>query len=246
AEDFLFPMLKSGAVYEDRYLLGTAVARPLIAKKQVEIAKREKADAVSHGATGKGNDQVRFELTYKALAPDLEIIAPWREWELKGREEEIEYAEKRNIPVPVSREKPYSSDRNLWHISYEGGILEDPWFEPQEEMFLLTKSVDKAPDKPEYLEIEFENGIPKIVNGRKLHAVELIQYLNAVAGQHGIGRADIVENRLVGIKSRGVYETPGGTVLYAAHQALESITLVLTYRNCSIFNILDLNTVGFF
>ena len=220
AVDFLFPMLKSGAVYEGRYLLGTSIARPLIAKKQVEIALRENADAVAHGATGKGNDQVRFELTYKALAPELKIIAPWREWELKGREEEIEYARKRQIPVPVSKEKPYSSDRNLWHISYEGGVLEDPWFEPQENMFILTASPEKAPDKAEYIEIEFKAGKP--VSG---DPVKFIKHLNDVGGKHGVGRVDMVENRLVGIKSRGVYETPGGTILYAAHQALESITL---------------------
>jgi argininosuccinate synthase len=225
AEDFLFPMLKSGAMYEGQYLLGTSVARPLIAKKQVEIAKKEKADALAHGATGKGNDQVRFELTYKALAPDLKIIAPWREWELKGRQEEIAYAKKRNIPVHVTKDKPYSSDRNLWHISYEGGVLEDPWFEPDEEMFLLTVSPEKAPNKPEYVEIGFESGKPKAVNGKNMNPVELVQELNQIGGKHGIGRVDMVENRLVGIKSRGVYETPGGTILYAAHQALESITL---------------------
>ncbi|MBI5699965.1 argininosuccinate synthase [Candidatus Saganbacteria bacterium] len=225
ARDFLFPMIKSGAVYEGQYLLGTSVARPLIAKKQVEIAKKVGADAVAHGATGKGNDQVRFELTYKALAPELKIIAPWREWELGGREEEIEYALKHNIPIPVSKKKPYSSDRNLWHISYEGGILEDPWFEPQENMFLLTTSPEKAPNAPEYLEVGFEKGEPQTLNGKKLAPVKLIQELNKIGGRHGIGRVDIVENRLVGIKSRGVYETPGGTLLYAAHQALESLTL---------------------
>ncbi|MEE8637813.1 MAG: argininosuccinate synthase [Candidatus Margulisiibacteriota bacterium] len=225
AEDFLFPMLKSGAVYEGQYLLGTSVARPLIAKKQIEIAKKEKADALAHGATGKGNDQVRFELTYKALAPDLKIIAPWREWELKGRQEEIGYAKKRKIPVPVTKDKPYSSDRNLWHISYEGGILEDPWFEPQEEMFVLTVSPEKAPQKPAYLEIEFEKGIPVKLNGIRSSGYKLIEKLNEIGGKHGIGRVDLVENRLVGIKSRGVYETPGGTILYKAHQALESITL---------------------
>jgi len=225
ARDFLFPMLKAGAIYEGQYLLGTSVARPLIAKRQVEIAKREKAGAVAHGATGKGNDQVRFELTFKALAPHLKIIAPWREWELKGREEEIEYARKNGIPVPVTKAKPYSSDRNLWHISYEGGVLEDPWFEPKEDMFILTDSPEKAPNKPEYIEIGFGAGIPETVNGKRLKPVQLIQTLNKIGGKHGIGRADIVENRLVGIKSRGVYETPGGTILYAAHQALESITL---------------------
>lgn len=225
AEDFLVPMLKSGAIYENEYLLGTSVARPLIAKKQVEIAKKEKADAVAHGATGKGNDQVRFELTYKALDPDLKIVAPWREWDIKGREEEIDYAKKRKIPVPVSKKKPYSSDRNLWHISYEGGILEDPWFEPSEDMFILTKSPEKAPNQPEYVEITFEKGVPKAVNKMKSNPVELIKTLNQIGGKHGVGRVDIVENRLVGMKSRGVYETPGGTILYAAHQALESITL---------------------
>jgi len=225
AKDFIFPMLKAGAVYEGQYLLGTSVARPLIAKKQVEIAIKEKADAVAHGATGKGNDQVRFELTFKALAPELKIIAPWREWELKGRKEEIEYAKKYNIPIPVTKEKPYSSDRNLWHISYEGGILEDPWFEPNDDMFLLTVSPEKAPNKAEYLEIEFEKGTPNAVNGKKMEPVKLIQELNRIGGRHGIGRVDLVENRLVGMKSRGVYETPGGTILYAAHQALETITL---------------------
>jgi argininosuccinate synthase len=228
-KDFIFPMLKAGAVYEGQYLLGTSVARPLIAKKQVEIALKEKADALAHGATGKGNDQVRFELTYKALAPDLKIIAPWREWELKGRKEEIEYAKKHGIPVPVTKEKPYSSDRNLWHISYEGGVLEDPWFEPQEDMFILTTSLEEAPNRPEYLEIEFKNGEPIKVSTRHYavssNPVRLIQFLNEIGGKHGIGRVDIVENRLVGIKSRGVYETPGGTILYAAHQALETITL---------------------
>ena len=225
AEDFLLPMLKSGAVYEGQYLLGTSVARPLIAKKQVEIAKKEKADALAHGATGKGNDQVRFELTYKALAPGLKIIAPWREWKLKGRREEIEYAKKLKIPVPVAKDKPYSSDRNLWHISYEGGVLEDPWFEPKEDMFILTASPEKAPDKPEYVEIGFESGKPKAANGKQMGPVQLIDHLNKLGGKHGIGRVDMVENRLVGIKSRGVYETPGGTILYKAHRALESITL---------------------
>lgn len=225
AKDFIFPMLKAGAVYENQYLLGTSVARPVIAKRQVEIALKEKADAVAHGATGKGNDQVRFELTFKALAPELKIIAPWREWELPGREEEIAYAKRHNIPVPVNKKRPYSSDRNLWHISYEGGILEDPWFEPSEEMFLLSVSPEKAPNKPEYLELDFSAGEPVAVNGNKLSPVALIKLVNKIGGRHGIGRVDIVENRLVGIKSRGVYETPGGTILYAAHQALETLTL---------------------
>ncbi|MFA5112955.1 MAG: argininosuccinate synthase [Candidatus Margulisiibacteriota bacterium] len=225
ARDFVFPMLKAGAIYENQYLLGTSVARPVIAKRQVEIAKKEKADAVAHGATGKGNDQVRFELTFKALAPNLKIIAPWREWELGGREEEIAYAREHHIPVPVTKKKPYSSDRNLWHISYEGGILEDPWFEPKEDMFLLTVAPEKAPNKPEYVEIEFVKGEPVAVNGRKMPPVRLIAALNKIGGRHGVGRVDIVENRLVGIKSRGVYETPGGTILYAAHQAVETLTL---------------------
>ncbi len=224
-KDFLFPMIRSGAVYEGQYLLGTSIARPLIAKRQIEIAIKEKADAVAHGATGKGNDQVRFELTFKALAPQIRIIAPWREWELRGREEEIEYARKHNIPIPVSKSKPYSSDRNLWHISYEGGVLEDPWFEPREDMFILSVSPEKAPNHPEYVEIGFESGVPVSVNGKKLAPVKLIQELNRLGGKHGVGRVDIVENRLVGIKSRGVYETPGGTIIYAAHQALETITL---------------------
>ena len=225
ASDFIFPMLKAGAIYENQYLLGTSVARPLIAKRQVEIAKKEKADAVAHGATGKGNDQVRFELTFKALAPGLKIIAPWREWELAGRADEIDYAQTHGIPIPVTKKKPYSSDRNLWHISYEGGILEDPWREPSEDMFLLTNSPEKAPGKPEYLEVGFKKGRPESVNGKRLAPVKLIQRLNRIGGRHGVGRGDIVENRLVGIKSRGVYETAGCMILYAAHQALETITL---------------------
>jgi argininosuccinate synthase len=224
-EDFIFPMIKSGAVYEDQYLLGTSIARPLIAKRQIEIAKKEKADAVAHGATGKGNDQVRFELTFMALNPKMKIIAPWREWDLKGREDAIDYAKARKIPIPVTKKKPYSSDRNLWHISYEGGILEDPWYEPKEDMFLLTKSPEKAPNRPTYIDIEFKKGIPVKINGRKYSGVQLIEKLNQIGGKNGIGRVDIVENRLVGMKSRGVYETPGGTILYLAHQALESITL---------------------
>ncbi len=224
-KEFIFPMLKSGAVYEGEYLLGTAIARPLIAKKQVEAAKRENADALAHGATGKGNDQVRFELTYKARDPNIKIIAPWREWEIKGREEEIDYARERGIPVPVTKSKPYSSDRNLWHISYEGGILEDPWYEPKEDMFILSVSPEKAPNRAEYVEVEFKNGVPVKVNAKVLAPVKLIETLNEIGGKHGIGRVDMVENRLVGIKSRGVYETPGGTILYKAHAALESITL---------------------
>jgi argininosuccinate synthase len=224
-EDYLFKMIKAGAVYEGRYLLGTSIARPLIAKRQVEIAKKEGADAVAHGATGKGNDQVRFELTYKALDPDLKIIAPWREWDIKSRQEEMEYAKKKGIPVPVTKEKPYSSDRNLWHISFEGGILEDPWKEPSDDMFLLSVSPEKAPDKPTYVEITFEAGVPVAIDNKKMDGVSLISKLNEIGGLNGIGRVDMVENRLVGIKSRGVYETPGGTILMTAHKDLESITL---------------------
>lgn len=225
AKDYIFRMLKAGAVYEEQYLLGTSIARPLIAKRQVEIAKKEKADAVAHGATGKGNDQVRFELTFMSLAPELEIIAPWREWDLKSRTEEIEYARRHKIPITITKQKPYSMDRNLWHISYEGGILEDPYNEPKDDMFILTTSPEKAPNKPTYVEIGFEKGCPVSLNGKKLPPVKLIETLNVIAGRNGVGRIDIVENRLVGIKSRGVYETPAGTVLLAAHRALESITL---------------------
>lgn len=223
--DFIFPMLKAGAIYEGKYLMGTSVARPVIAKRQVEIAIKEGADAVAHGATGKGNDQVRFELTFKALKPDLKIIAPWREWDIKSREEEIDYAAKRGIPVPVTKEKPYSMDRNLWHISYEGGILEDPWNEFNDDMFIYTVSPEKAPDKAEIITIDFEQGVPVAINGQGYDPVALIFKLNEIGGKHGVGRVDIVENRLVGMKSRGVYETPGGTILYEAHHALETITL---------------------
>lgn len=225
ARDFLFPMLKSGAVYEGRYLLGTSIARPLIAKKQIEVAKKEKADAVAHGATGKGNDQVRFELTYKALDPCIAIIAPWREWEIKGREDAMQYAKERHIPVPVTKKKPYSSDQNLWHISFESGILEDPWREPPSDMFVMTKSPEKSNLKAQIIEIEFEKGVPVKLNQEKLSPANLIKKLNLIAGEHGVGRIDMVENRLVGIKSRGVYETPAGTVLVMAHKDLESITL---------------------
>jgi argininosuccinate synthase len=224
-KDFIYPMLKAGAIYEGKYLMGTSVARPVIAKRQVEIAIQEGADAVAHGATGKGNDQVRFELTFKALKPDLKIIAPWREWDLKSREEEIDYAAKRGISVPVSKEKPYSMDRNLWHISYEGGILEDPWNEYNDDMFLYTVAPEKAPDQPEIVTIDFEKGIPVAINGQGYDPVALIFKLNEIGGKHGVGRVDIVENRLVGMKSRGVYETPGGAILYEAHHALETIAL---------------------
>ncbi len=223
--DYVFPMFRAGALYEGVYLLGTSIARPLIAKKQIEIAIKENADAVSHGATGKGNDQVRFELTYFALKPDIKIIAPWREWDLLSRTKLIEYAEKNGIPVPVTKSKPYSTDRNLLHISFEGGILEDPWAEPPADMFLLSVAPEKAPDKAEYVEIDFEFGNPVAVNGEKLSPAKLLATLNSLGGRHGVGRVDLVENRFVGMKSRGVYETPGGTILFTAHRAMESLTL---------------------
>lgn len=223
--DFVFPAFRANAIYEGTYLLGTSLARPLIAKRQIEIAIQEKADAVSHGATGKGNDQVRFEMTYYALKPDIKIIAPWREWDLLSRTKLIEYAKDHGIDVPVTKAKPYSSDRNLLHISFEGGILEDPWLEPEEDMFLLSVSPEKAPDKPTYVEIDFEAGNPVAVNGKRLKAHDLLAALNEVGGANGVGRIDIVENRFVGMKSRGVYETPGGTILHQAHRALETITM---------------------
>ncbi len=225
AKDFVFPMLRANAVYEGQYLLGTSIARPLIAKKQIEILEKENAQAVSHGATGKGNDQVRFELTFYALKPNVQVIAPWREWNFKSRSDLINYAEKSGISVPVSKEKPYSSDRNLLHISFEGGILEDPWSEPPEDMFLLTKSPQAAPDKTTYVEIEYESGNPVAVDGKKLSPANLMAHLNQIAGENGIGRIDLVENRFVGMKSRGVYETPAGTILHLAHRGIESITL---------------------
>ena len=225
ARDFVFPMLRANAVYEGSYLLGTSIARPLIAKRQVEIAIAEGADAVAHGATGKGNDQVRFELTYYALKPDIRVIAPWRLWDLNSRSKLIAFAERRKIPIPVTAEKPYSSDRNLLHISYEGGILEDPWREPYEDMFILTVSPEKAPDQAEYVEIDFEAGDPVAVNGDRLTPANVLARLNTLGGRHGVGRVDLVENRYVGMKSRGVYETPGGTILHVAHRALESLTL---------------------
>jgi argininosuccinate synthase len=223
--DFIFPMLRGNAVYEGAYLLGTSIARPLIAQAQVEIALKEGADAVAHGATGKGNDQVRFELTYAALAPHLRVIAPWREWDLNSRTALMDFARRHDIPVPVTAERPYSTDRNLFHISYEGGILEDPWAEPPDKMFQLTQSPEAAPDVPVYVEIEFERGDPVAVDGRRLAPVALLEALNRVGGEHGIGRVDLVENRFVGMKSRGVYETPGGTILHVARRALESLTL---------------------
>ncbi len=224
-KDYVFPMLRANAVYEGAYLMGTSIARPLIAKKQIEIAKKEKADAVAHGATGKGNDQVRFELTYYALQPDIKVVAPWRDWEFDSRESLIAYARKNKIPVPVTKKKPYSTDRNLLHISFEGGILEDPWLEPPEDMFVMSVSPEKAPSKATYIEIGYKEGDPVSINGKKLSPAKLLKQLNTIAGRNGIGRLDFVENRFVGMKSRGVYETPGGTVLQIAHRAVESMTL---------------------
>ena len=223
--DFIFPVLKAGAVYEKKYLLGTSFARPLIAKKMVEIAEKEKAEAVCHGATGKGNDQVRFELSIKALNPDLKIIAPWREWNIRSREDALEYAQKHGIDVAVSREKIYSRDRNIWHISHEGGDLEDPTNEPPDNLYVLTVPPELAPDQPTYLQIGFEQGNPVTIDGQHYTSVELLKRLNIIGGANGVGIISMVENRLVGMKSRGVYETPGGTILYAAHQELERLTL---------------------
>jgi len=225
ARDYVFPILRANALYEGTYMLGTSIARPLIARRQVEIALEHGADAVAHGATGKGNDQVRFELTFAALAPQLKVIAPWRDWDFQGRADLIAYAEKHRIPIPVSREKPYSSDRNLLHMSFEGGILEDPWREPYDDMFVLTTAPEKAPDRPQYVEIEYRAGDPVAVDGEALSPAALLARLNEIGGRHGIGRMDIVENRYVGMKSRGVYETPGGTILHVAHRAVESLTL---------------------
>ncbi|MBR1420975.1 MAG: argininosuccinate synthase [Selenomonadaceae bacterium] len=223
-ENYVFPTLKAGAVYEGKYLLGTSFARPIIAKKLVEIARKENADAVAHGATGKGNDQVRFELTVKALAPDLKIIAPWREWDLDSRESEIEYAKAHDIPIATENKK-YSMDRNIWHLSHEGSDLEDPWNAPQNSMFMISKAPEDAPDRPEEISIDFVEGIPVAVNGEKLDAVKLLTKLNEIGAANGIGIADICENRLVGMKSRGVYENPGGAILYYAHRELEYLTL---------------------
>jgi argininosuccinate synthase len=223
--DYILPTMQAGAIYERKYLLGTSFARPIIAKHQVEVAQAEGADAVAHGATGKGNDQVRFELTYFALNPRLKIIAPWREWKIRSRQDAIDYAAEYNVPVTATAEKIYSRDRNLWHLSHEGGVLEDPWNEPEEEMFELSSSPQAAPDDPEELLIAFEQGVPVAVNGQRLTLLELVELLNRVGGKHAIGRIDLVENRLVGMKSHGVYETPGGTILYTAHRELESIVL---------------------
>ncbi|MGP8090610.1 MAG: argininosuccinate synthase [Syntrophobacteraceae bacterium] len=225
ASEFVFPAFRANAIYEGQYLLGTSIARPLIAKRQIGIAEEEGADAVSHGATGKGNDQVRFELAYMALKPDIKVIAPWREWDMKSRSELIAFAQKHGIPVPVTRAKPYSCDRNMLHVSYEGGILEDPWTAPDPEMFIMTVDPQNAPDEPEIIEVDYENGDPVAVDGRRMSPAGLLQYLNKIGGKHGIGRVDLVENRFIGMKSRGVYETPGGAIMRVAHRAVESITM---------------------
>ena len=223
--DFFFPVLRAGARYEDQYLMGTSIARPLIAQKLVEVAKKERAKYIAHGATGKGNDQVRFEVSISALAPGIKVIAPWREWEFQGRGDLIAYARRHKIPVPVSADKPYSTDANLLHISYEGGILEDPWEPPREDMFEMTVNPEQAPDKPEIVRIGFKQGNPVSINGRNYPPEKLLGRLNQIAGRHGVGRVDMVESRFVGLKSRGVYESPGATVLHLAHRAVESITL---------------------
>jgi argininosuccinate synthase len=223
--DFIFPMVRANAIYEGGYMMGTSIARPLIAKRQMMIAQKERADAVSHGSTGKGNDQVRFELTYLAINPHIKIIAPWKIWEFKSRTDLIQYAKFHGIPVPVTAAKPYSSDRNLFHISFEGGILEDPWNAPPEDMFILSVSPEKAPNRPTFVEIDFEKGNPVALNGKRMSPAKLLAELNRLGGKNGIGRVDMVENRYVGMKSRGVYETPGGTILHAAHRAVESITM---------------------
>ena len=223
--DFVFPMLRANAFYEHDYLLGTSIARPLIAKEQIRIANMEGADGVSHGSTGKGNDQVRFELAYHTLNPGIIIVAPWREWDLNSRSALIDYAVAHGIPVPVTKDKPYSMDRNMFHISYEGGVLEDPWSGPDEDMFMLSVSPEKAPDKATIIEIQYQAGNPVAINGEKMSPAKLLERLNQYGGENGVGRIDIVENRFVGMKSRGIYETPGGTILHQAHRAIESITL---------------------
>ena len=246
--DFIFPMLRANAVYEGSYLLGTSIARPLIARAQVEIARQEGADGVAHGATGKGNDQVRFELTYAALAPHLKVIAPWREWDLTSRTALMDFARRHDIPVPVTAERPYSTDRNLFHISYEGGILEDPWAEPPDKMFVLSNSPEAAPDVPVEILVDFEGGDPVAVDGDRLGPAALLTRLNQLGGEHGVGRVDLVENRFVGMKSRGVYETPGGTILHVARRALESLTLdreVLHLRDALIPRYAEMIYYGF-
>jgi argininosuccinate synthase len=247
ASDYIFPMLKSGAVYEHKYLLGTSIARPQIAKHLVDVAHEVGADAIAHGATGKGNDQVRFELTVMALDPRLKIIAPWREWDIRSREDAIAYAAKHNVPVTATIKSIYSRDSNLWHLSHEGGLLEDPWNEPEEAMFQMSTSPENAPEEGEYVEIEFETGIPVSVNGEKLSPAKLVERLNAIGGAHGIGRVDLVENRLVGMKSHGVYETPGGTILMYAHKDLESLVLdheTLTFKQMAAIKYADLTYNG--
>ncbi|HET7392351.1 MAG TPA: argininosuccinate synthase [Candidatus Binatia bacterium] len=224
-KNYVFPMLRGNAIYEGSYLLGTSIARPLIAKAQIDVASKERADAVAHGATGKGNDQVRFELTYYALKPAIKVIAPWRLWSLNSRTSLIAYARKHGISVPVTKARPYSTDRNLFHISYEGGILEDPWKEPPADMFVWCRPLEKAPNRAEYVEIDYLRGDPVAINGKTLSAAKLLAQLNHLGAKHGIGRVDLVENRYVGMKSRGVYETPGGTLLHTAHRAVESITM---------------------
>ena len=223
--DFVYPMFRANAIYEGHYLLGTSIARPLIAKRQMEIAALEGADAVSHGATGKGNDQVRFELGYYHFNPAITVIAPWREWKLNSRQALIAYAKKNDIPIPITKKRPWSSDRNLLHISFEGGILEDTWAEPPEDMYVLTKAPEKAPNKPQFIEIEFEKGNAVAVDGVRMSPAQLLSHLNTIGGEHGIGRVDLLETRSVGMKSRGVYETPGGTILREAHSAVEQITM---------------------
>ena len=223
--DYVWPVVKAGAVYEKKYLLGTSFARPLIAKRLVEIAEKEGADAVAHGATGKGNDQVRFELSVKALAPQLAIIAPWREWSIRSREDAIDFAEAHNIPVPVTKEHDYSMDRNMWHLSHEGSDLEDPWNAPKDALFIVTNTPETAPDKAEYVELEFEQGVPVAVNGKKMSPATIVENLNEIGIRNGVGICDMVENRLVGMKSRGVYETPGGSIIYYAHNELENLCL---------------------
>ena len=246
--DFIFPMIQSSALYEGSYLLGTSIARPLISKRQIEIAKKENAFAVSHGSTGKGNDQVRFELSYKALNPKIEIIAPWRIWDLNSREDCINYAKENKIPIPITKSKPYSCDRNIYHVSYEGGILEDPWNEPPEDMFETVRPLSKTLSKPQKITLSFRNGIPYKLNQKKITPVNLFKNLNSIAGKHGIGVVDIVENRFVGMKSRGVYETPAGTVLNIAHRAIESLTMdreVMHIRDSLIPKISQLIYNGF-
>ncbi|MBA4074023.1 MAG: argininosuccinate synthase [Cyanobacteria bacterium PR.023] len=247
-KDFIFPSIQANAVYEAVYLLGTSLARPCIAKGMVEAALREGCDYIAHGATGKGNDQVRFELAVKSLAPQLGVIAPWREWEYQSRTDLFAYAEKHGIPLPITKEKPYSMDANLMHISYEGGILEDPWQEAPENIYLWTKNPEEAPDKPQFVEIEFEQGVPVAIDGEKLGPVELVEKANEIAAAHGVGRIDLVENRFIGIKSRGVYETPGVTILLQAHQAVESLTLdkeVAHLKQSLVSKIAELTYNGF-